>query len=154
MRLRGNAKLSIYGSWILPRPTFCCLVWHVCNMIISSKKAWRDTNPDPIFQTKKFVIFHTPFQTKPLKSIPILTPVLKQIMPSLLRLEHQQKRFLKIHFEFCIFLFLSYSFKIKTINTFIHPCSSSKTITDSRPKWAETAQKPCPLGRHIPIWLM
>ena len=45
------------------------------------------------------VIFHTRFQTVwPLKSI--LRPGLLEFMSSFLRLEQQQNRFLKIHFEF------------------------------------------------------
>ena len=45
-------------------------------------------------------------------------------MSSLLRLEQQQKIFLKIHF-----LFLSYSFGIETINTFTHSHSSLENHT-------------------------
>ena len=41
-------------------------------------------------------------------------------------------------FQIRIFLFLSYSFGIETINTFIHPLVPSKTIPDSRPKWAKS----------------
>ena len=63
-----------------------------------------------LFHTKN-VIFHIRFQTPPLKSIPILRPGLYEIMSSLLRLEQQQKRFLKIHFEFA---YLSL-FRIETI---------------------------------------
>ena len=37
-------------------------------------------------------------------------------------------------FQIRIFLFLSYSFGIETINTFIHSVVPSKTIPDSRPK--------------------
>ena len=60
-----------------------------------------------------------------------------------------------------IYIFLSYSFGIETINTFIHSWwVPSKTIPDSRPKWAKcilaytrfqtkTAQKPYPIRRHI-----
>ena len=40
-------------------------------------------------------------------------------------------------FEIRIFLFLSYSLGIETINTFIHTVVPSKTIRDSRPKWAK-----------------
>ena len=36
-----------------------------------------------------------------------------------------------------MYLFLSYSFGIETINTFIHSVVPSKTIPDSRPKWAK-----------------
>ena len=41
-------------------------------------------------------------------------------------------------FRIRIFLFLSYSFGIETINTFIHSVVPSKTIPDSRPKWAKS----------------
>ena len=40
-------------------------------------------------------------------------------------------------FRIRIFLFLSYLFGIKTINTFIHSGSSLETIPDFRPKWAK-----------------
>ena len=65
-----------------------------------------------------------------------------------------------------IFLSLSYSktFRIETINTLIHSRSSLENhIPYSRPKWTKsipsrfqtkTPQKPNPLGRHIPIWLI
>ena len=46
-------------------------------------------------------------------------------MSSLLRLEQQQKRFLKIHFEFAYF-------------PFVHSSSSLETIPDSRPKRAKS----------------
>ena len=46
----------------------------------------------------------------------------------ILYLEQQQKRFLKIHYEIRILLFLSYSFEIETIHTFIHSLFPSKTI--------------------------
>ena len=76
-----------------------------------------------LFQTKN-VIFHTRFQTTPLKSIPVFRPGLQtEIMSSLLRLERKQKKFS------LIFLFLSYSFGIETINTFIHSRSSFENHT-------------------------
>ena len=55
---------------------------------------------------------------------------------SLLRLEHKQKCSSN-PFQMCIFLFLSYLFGIETINTFIPPVVPSKTIPDSRQKWAK-----------------
>ena len=68
-----------------------------------------------LFQTKRNVIFHTRFQIRPLKSIPVFRPVLQaEIMSSLLRIELKQKissnafRFSHIN------LFLSYSFGITT----------------------------------------
>ena len=58
-------------------------------------------------------------------------------MSLLLRLEHKQKNSSNT-FRIRIFLFLSYSFGIETINTFIHSVVPSKTIPDSRPKWAKS----------------
>ena len=54
-----------------------------------------------------------------------------------------------------MFLFLSYSFGIETINMFIHFVVPWKTIPDARPKWASVypfleAQKPHPMERHLP----
>ena len=57
-------------------------------------------------------------------------------MLSLFRLECEQKHFSN-PFRIRIFLCLSYSFGIETINTFIHCVVPSKTIPDSRPKWAK-----------------
>jgi len=41
----------------------------------------------------KNVIFHTRFETSPLKSVPVFRPGLEEIMPPLLWLEQQNKRF-------------------------------------------------------------
>ena len=57
-------------------------------------------------------------------------------MLSLLRLERKQKNYSNPS-RIGILLFLSYSFGIETINTFIHSIVLSKTIPDSRPKWAK-----------------
>ena len=57
-------------------------------------------------------------------------------MLSLLRLERKQTNSSNL-FRIRIFLFLSYSFGIETINTFIHSVVPSKTIPGSRPKWAK-----------------
>ena len=54
-------------------------------------------------------------------------------MVSLLRLEREQTNSSN-PFRISIVLFLSYSFGIETINTFLHSRSSLKTISDSRPK--------------------
>ena len=68
-------------------------------------------------------------------------------------------------FRMRIFLFLTYSFGIKTINTcsckYVHalPKFPSKTIPDSRPYFAKCTtlfrpkrrKKPYLMGRHIPI---
>ena len=87
----------------------------------------------------------------PLKSIHVSRRGLFEIMSSLLRLERQQKKtFLKIHFEFAYF-FLSYSIGIETINTFIRSRSFLENHTRFQTK---TAQKPYPLGRHIPVLLI
>ena len=58
-------------------------------------------------------------------------------MSLLPRLEHKQKNSSNT-FRIRIFLFPSYSFGIETINTFIHSVVPSKTIPDSRPKWAKS----------------
>ena len=118
-------------------------------------KSWPDLRP-------KNVIFHTRFQTRPLKSILFFIPGLwAQIMLSLLRLERKQKDYSN-PFRIRIFLFLSYSFGIEAINTFIHSVVRYKTIPDSRLKWAKclpvfrpkTGQKPYPMPRHIARWLI
>ena len=57
-------------------------------------------------------------------------------MLSLLRLERKHKNYSN-PFRIRIFLFLSFSFGIEMINTSIHSVVSSKTIPDSRPKWAK-----------------
>ena len=63
-------------------------------------------------------------------------------------------------FLICPFLFLSYSFGIKRIHAFIHSSGSLKNHTRLQTKMGKvytyfqtiTAQKPYPMGRHIPIW--
>ena len=57
-------------------------------------------------------------------------------MLSLLRLERKQKNYSN-PFRICLFLFLSYSFGIEAMNTFIHSVVPYKTISDSRLKWAK-----------------
>ena len=82
-------------------------------------------------------------------------------MLSLLRLERKQKNYSN-PFRICLFLFLSYSFGIEAMNTFIHSVVPYKTISDSRLKWAKCLpvfrpkqrKKPYPMGRHIAIWLI
>ena len=126
--------------------------WWWCAM--QFPKSW------PYFRPKN-VIFHTCFQTRSLISIPVFIPGLwAEIMSSLLTLELKQKKILQIHFEFKYFPFFLWNNKLIRSYTPIVP---SKTIPDSRPKWAKfiythsqtkKAQKPYPLGWHIPIWLM
>ena len=53
-------------------------------------------------------------------------------------------------FRIRIFLFLSYSFGIETINTFMHSVVPSKTIPDSRPKWAKCTPAFRPKRRKKP----
>ena len=61
-----------------------------------------------------------------------------------------------------IFIFLSYSFGTETINTFIDSRSSLENYTRFQTEMGKIctrfqtkrAQKPHPLGRHIPIWLV
>ena len=129
----------------------------VCHLRFS--KSW------PYFRPKND-IFYTHFQTWPLKSIPILRPGFYKIMSSLSRLEQQQKIFSQNPFRIRIFLFLSHSFGIETINlknTFVHSHSSLEKHTRFQTKMSSLypfsdqsrvcAQKPFPLGWQIPIWL-
>ena len=75
-------------------------------------------------QTSKI---HTRFQTWPLR---------KKLCYHYLPVRAQTKN-CSNPFRIRIFLFLAYSFGIETINTFIHSVVPSKTIPDSRPKWAK-----------------
>ena len=70
----------------------------------------------------------------------------------------QQKIFFKNPFRIRIFLFLSHSFEIETINTFKHSRSSLENHTRFQTKMGKVytrlqifkkVQKPYPLGRHI-----
>ena len=84
------------------------------------------------------------------------------LVASLLRLERQQKRFLKIHFELAHFsFFLIHSELIRWINTFIHTRSFLENHTISvYPCSDQNGAKTLPggggypMGRHIPIWLI
>ena len=71
------------------------------------------------FFRPKHVIFHTPFQPRPLKSIPVFRPGLwAEIMSSFLKLERKENNSSNV-FRIRIFLFHSYSFGIESITTFI-----------------------------------
>ena len=127
--------------------------WRGCAARFS--KSWTYFRP-------KNVIFQTRFQTRPLKSIPVFRPgLLAEIMSSLLRLERKQKNSSN-PFRFCVFLFLSSSFEIEKINTFIRSRSSLENYTRFQTKTGKvytrfqtkTAQKPNPMGRYIPISLI
>ena len=75
-------------------------------------------------------------------------------MSSLFGLEQQKKRILKNPFRIRIFLFLSYSFGIETINSSYTPVVPSKTIPDSRPKWAKSIPVFKPKRRKDPnYWI-
>ena len=79
-------------------------------------------------------------------------------MLSLPRFERKQKN-PSNPFRIRIFFFLSYSFEMETIKTLIHSRSSLKNRTPFQTKTGKvytrfqtkTAQKPYPMGRHIPI---
>ena len=118
-------------------------------------------SPNPAsISDKKNVIFHTRIQTKPPKSIPVFTPGLSaETILSLLRLERKQKNSSN-PFRIRIFLFLSYSFGIETINTFIHSRSSLENHTRFQTKMGKvytrfqnkTAQKPTRWdGTYLPL---
>ena len=115
--------------------------WRGCAARFS--KSW------PYFRPKHG-IFHTGFQTWPLKSILVFKPggghktqhtcLRRQIISSLLRWERQQKNiFLKIHFEFAYYGFISYPFRTNRQICSYTTVAPLKTIPDSRPK---RAQKP------------
>ena len=95
-------------------------------------------------------------------AIPVFRPGLyAEIMLSLLRLGRKHKNYSN-PFRICIFLFLSYSFGIEAIKMFIHPGSSLENPTRFQTKMGKVytrfqtkmAQKPYPMGRHIPILLI
>ena len=101
-------------------------------------------NPDPISDQK--MKFFTP----------VFRPGLEGIMSSLLRLEREEKTFLKLRVEFVYFsFFINY-------NTFIHFLSVLENHTRFQNEvgkvytrfQTETAQKPYPLERHLPYWLI
>ena len=104
-------------------------------------------NPDPISDQKN-VIFHTRFQTRPLKFIPIFRPGLK-----LLKLERKQNNSSNA-FGIRMFLCRSYSSGIKTITTLVRSRSSLENHTRLQTKMGEVctcfqtkkAQKSKPFG--------
>ena len=59
-------------------------------------------------------------------------------MSSLFGFEQQQKKISQNPFRIRIFLFLTYLFRIETINSSYTPVAPLKTIPDSRPKWAKS----------------
>ena len=102
------------------------------------------------FSDKTFKI-HTRFQTWPLgRNYVLITQIRAQT-------KHSSKPF-----RIRIFLLLCYSFGIEAINTFIHSRSSLENHTRFQTKMGKvytrfhtkTAQKPYPIGRHLPIQLI
>ena len=106
-----------------------------------------------LFQTKKCNFPH-PFSDQTSKiPIPVFRPGLEaEIMSSLLRLERKQKKYSN-PCRIRIFFFLSYSFRIETIKTFIQSRSSLKNHTRFQTKMGKVYtcfQTKTALGRHIP----
>ena len=103
---------------------------------VRNHEATRFFKSRPDFRPKN-VIFYTLFQTRPLKSTPVFRPGLQaEIMLSLLTFEHKQNNY-SIHFKFAHFSSFLLHFGVEMINMFIHYVVPSKTIPDSRPKWAK-----------------
>ena len=147
---RAHFSIFTFPASLFQRPGNSWNSWWRCAARFS--KSWPDFRP-------KNVIFHTRFQTRPLKSIPVFRPgLLAETILSLLRLERKQKNSSN-PFRILIFFFLSYSFGIETIKTFIQSRSSLKNHTRFQTRMGKvytrfqtkTAQKPYPMGRHIPI---
>ena len=92
-------------------------------------------NPDTI-SDQKYVILRTCFETRPPKSIPVFRPVLwapdqafrQKLHHHYLDSVCKQKNSSNA-FQICIFLLLSYSFGIETINTFIRSHSTLENHT-------------------------
>ena len=108
------------------------------------------------FFRPKHVIFHTPFQPRPLKSIPVFRPGLwAEIMSSFLKLERKENNSSNA-FRIRIFLFHSYSFGIESITTFTR-FRTFENHTRFHTKMGEVYTRVGPktitsaLGRHIPI---
>ena len=106
----------------------------------------------------KNVIFHTRFQTRTIKFIPIFRPSLKaEIMLSLLRLECKQKKIFKpiLNSHTTLSFLLIWEWNHKYFHTL---CSFLENHTRFQTKMSKvytcfqtkTAQKPYPMGRHIP----
>ena len=77
-------------------------------------------NLDPVSDQKN-IIFHTRFQIRALKFIPVFRP--GALQPEIWS---ANKKILQIHFELVYFSFFLTHFGIETINTFIHSRSSLK----------------------------
>ena len=106
------------------------------------------------------LIFPIRFQTRSLKSVPISDLAFRQKLCYHYLDYSANKKNSSNPFQIRIFLFLFYSFGIETItSSIIHSLSSLKNHTWFQTKMAKvytrfqtkTAQKPYPMGRHIPI---
>ena len=136
---KGSSRGSTPGnSW------WGCAAWF--------SKSWPDSRP-------KNVIFRTRFQTRPLNSILVFhTWPLGGNYVIITWIRAQTNKLIK-PFRIRIFLFRSYSFGIETINTFIHFRNSPENLNRFQTKMGKvytrfqtkTAQKPYPMGQHIPI---
>ena len=82
--------------------------------------------------------FHTRFQTWPLRNDVNITQIITPHPPP-----PPKKKIPENSCRIRMFLFLSYSFGIETINTFIHSCGSLDNNTRFQDK---TAQKSYPFG--------
>ena len=117
-------------------------------------------NPD-LISDKKNVIFRTRFQIWPLKSIPVFRPggdhktQHKHWHETVTMSSSATKRFLKIHFEFAYYTFFLIQLEFwndeHIVNHNRFQTKMSKVCTLFQTK---TEQKPYPMGRHIPIWLL
>ena len=74
----------------------------------------------------------------------------KEIMPLLLRLEQQHKRFLQIHFEFAYFSFFLTHLELKLLIRSYTLVVLSKTIPDFGQKWAKSIHVFRPKRRKNP----
>ena len=121
----------------------------------------------PYFRQKN-VIFRTRFRIWPLKSIPVFRPAdghktqHKHWHKTELCNHLQQKDFLKSISNSHITLSFLFSWNSETTNTLIHHSSSFVNHNRFQTKMSrvytrfqtKTEQKPYPMGRHIPIWLL
>ena len=89
---------------------------------------------------QKMSFFHNRFLTQHLKSIPVFRPGHLELMSSLLRLEHQQRDFLKsiLNLHHLLLPFVSYLFGVQVRNTFIHSQSSLINHTRFQTKRAKS----------------
>ena len=100
-------------------------------------------NPDPI--SDQTISFFTPvFQTRPLKSFLFFRPeILSRLLRIIMGMRAQTKNFFKCTLNSHISMFFLSHLKLKGSICPYAPVVPSKTILDSRPKWA----KPIPVFR-------